>query len=72
MLQGVDILAKANLQVTYQLDLCIQLWGHQHRKDMDLLERIQRKDTKLIRGMEHLCSEEKLRELELFSLEKEA
>ena len=47
------------------LESCIQLW-----KDMDLLEWIQRRATEIIKGLEHLCYEERLRELGLFSLEE--
>ena len=37
---------------------------------MDLLDCIQGRATKMIQGMEHLSYEDRLRELELFSLEK--
>jgi len=51
------------------LEYCIQLWSSQHKKDMDVLERVQRA-TKMIRGLQYLSYDDKLRELGLFSLEK--
>ena len=53
------------------LEHCVQAWGPQYRKDVELLERVQRRATKMIRAwLERLSYEDRLRKLGLFNLEK--
>ena len=55
--------------VRLHLQYCIQVWVLHLRKDVELLEWVQRRAMKIIRRLEH-SYEDRLRELGLFILEK--
>ena len=51
------------------LEYCIQAWNPYLRKDIDMLEKIQRRATKLIPRLRDLTYDERLKECGLTTLE---
>lgn len=53
-----------------KLEYCIQAWCPYLKKDIDSLERVQRRATKMIEGYKNMCYEDRLSNTGLMKLEK--
>ena len=53
-----------------QLEYCVQFWTPHYRKDVNTLERVQRKFTRMVPMMRNFSYEDRLEKLELFSLQR--
>jgi len=64
------ILPLCSALVRPHLEYCIEFWGPQHKKDVELLEWAQRRAMKMIRRLDYLPYVDRLTKLGFFSLDK--
>ena len=72
----LKVLDKGDFMVIYEtyisphLDYCLQVWSPWLQKDIECLERIQKRLTKLVKGFKKMKYNERLKWLGLYTLEK--
>lgn len=68
-----EISSFALLYKTYvrcHMEYCVQAWSPYYRKDIDILEKIQRRATRMVPELRHLSYKDRLKRLNLTSLEE--
>jgi len=59
-----------NTYVRPHMEYCAQVWSPYYKKDLEILEKVQRRATKMVYGLSGLSYEERMRKLDLSSLEQ--
>ena len=71
MNRNPDVILKLYLAlVRPHLDYAVQFWSPNYRMDINLLESVQRRMTKMIQGLRNLPYQDRLKRLNLHSLER--
>jgi len=56
--------------VRLHLEYCVPIWSPHYQKDIELVEGVKRRATKLVEGVRNLHYEERIKKLNLMTLEK--